>query len=152
MMMITYVIRDSIPFARQPVVYTAAVSSTIMEDRNMAGIDNLGAYGQPKIDAKNAGGVDQLIANVEAAAIARTASSLRLQGGLVDAGATVLTLGSFTFAYWLYSRHKQSQIKAQEEARSRLRDIVENASSQGQSNSNDSRCNINASVEDDSCA
>ena len=76
MMMITYVIRDSIPFARQPVVYTAAVSSTIMEDRNMAGIDNLGAYGQPKIDAKNAGGVDQLITNVEAAAIARTASSL----------------------------------------------------------------------------
>lgn len=150
--MITCVIRDSIPFARQPVVYTAAVSSTIMEDRNMAGIDNLGAYGQLTIDAKNAGGVDQLIANVEAAAIARTASSLRLQGGLVGAGATVLTLGSFTFAYWLYSRHKQSQIKTQEEARSRLRDIVENASSQGQSNSNDSRYNINASVEDDSCA
>lgn len=118
----------------------------------MAGIDNLGAYGQLTMAAKNAGGVNQLIANVEAAAIARTASSLRLQGGLVGAGATVLTLGSFTFVYWLYSRHKQSQIKAQEEARSRLCNIVENASSQSQSDSNDSRCNINASIEDDSCA
>ena len=52
----------------------------------MAGIDNLGKYGQITNAAKAAGGVDNLIHNVEKTAVSNAALGLRVQGAGIGVG------------------------------------------------------------------
>lgn len=87
----------------------------------MAGIENLGAYGQLTKAAKAAGGMEKLIANLESAAVSRAAMGLRAQGAL----ATALGVGLFGAAYKFYQRKKQANIATQETARAELREAVD---------------------------
>lgn len=92
----------------------------------MAAIDNLGDYGKLTTAAKAAGGVNQLIGHFENAAVARAAPGLRMQGGLVGLGLGAVGMG----VYWLYSRRLRSRIERLEEARSELREALDDVSLQ----------------------
>lgn len=87
----------------------------------MAGIENLGAYGQLTKAAKAAGGVEKLIAKLESGAVSRAAMRLRAQGIALG----VLGASTVGFAYKLYQRKKQANVAAQEAARAELREAVE---------------------------
>ncbi len=86
----------------------------------MAGIDNLGKYGQITNAAKAAGGVDNLIHNVEKTAVSNAALGLRVQG----AGIGVGVIGILALGYKLYQQKKQANATAQEAARAELRDTI----------------------------
>ena len=87
----------------------------------MAGIDNLGAYGQFTNAAKAAGGVEKLIANLETAAVSRAAMGLRMQGAVF----TAVGAGIVGVAYKVYQRKKQVNVESQETARAELRKAVD---------------------------
>lgn len=87
----------------------------------MAGIENLGAYGQLTNAAKAAGGVEKLIANLESTAVSRAAMGLRVQGAVFTAvGVCIIGV-----AYKLYRRKKQVNVESQETARAELRKAVD---------------------------
>ena len=73
----------------------------IERSMGMAGIENLGAYGQLTKAAKAAGGVEKLIANLETAAVSRAAMGLRMQGAVF----TAVGAGIVGVAYKVYGRH-----------------------------------------------
>lgn len=83
----------------------------------MAGIENLGAYGQLTKAAKATGGVEKLIANLETAAVSRAAMGLRMQGAVF----TAVGAGIVGVAYKVYQRKKQVNVESQETARAELR-------------------------------
>lgn len=60
----------------------------------MAGIDNLGGYGQFTSAAKAAGGVDRLISSLEKTAMSNAASGLRAQGAVLGVLGTCGLLGA----------------------------------------------------------
>lgn len=87
----------------------------------MAGIDNLGAYGQLTNAAKAAGGVEKLIANLESAAVSRAAMGLRMQGAVF----TAIGVGIVGVTYKFYQRKKQVNVESQKTARAELRKAVD---------------------------
>lgn len=87
----------------------------------MAGIENLGAYGQLTKAAKAAGGMEKLIANLESTAVSRAAMGLRVQGAVFAA----VGVGIVGVAYKVYQRKKQVNVESQETARAELRKAVD---------------------------
>ena len=87
----------------------------------MAGIENLGAYGQLTKAAKAAGGVEKLIASLESTAVSRAAVGLRAQGIILGA----LGASTIGFAHKYYQRKKQANVAAQEAVRAELREVVD---------------------------
>ncbi|SHE25569.1 hypothetical protein [Actinomyces glycerinitolerans] len=90
----------------------------------MAGIENLGAYGELTTAAKAAGGVEQLIANLEAAAVSRAATRLRVQGVALGVGGVLSVLSLGGVAYYAYRQRTQERAAAHEVARAELREAI----------------------------
>lgn len=90
----------------------------------MAGIDNLGGYGQFTSAAKAAGGVDRLISSLEKTAMSNAASGLRAQGAVLGVLGTCGLLGAVGGLRHWHNQRKQAKSATQEAARAELRDAL----------------------------